>query len=103
MADTDGNNTSILPLIETPSAEGKRSKSWGRGSYGANAYGGASSDTPKQRTRAALSVNRDDSDPVLNAIKHGGAKTQDGNGQTRTVNATPYPTARGMRDRSGDK
>ena len=102
MAD-DSNDTSILPLVETPSAESKRSKSWGRGSYGSNAAANASSDVPGQRTRAALTVNHDDTDSTLNAIRKGGAKTQDGNGQTRTVDATPYPTAHGMRNRRGDK
>jgi hypothetical protein len=100
----DSNDTSILPLIETPSAESKRSKSWGRGALGANAYGGASSDMPGQRSRAALTVNHDDSDPVLNAIKSGGAKTQDGNFQTRPYSADQHvPTAHGMRSRSGEK
>lgn len=102
MAD-DNADTSIAPLIETPSAENKRSKSWGRGSFGANAYDGGSSDVPGQRTRAALTVNNDDGDAVLNAIKSGGAKSQDGNGQTRDVDPTPYPTAHGMRNRSGEK
>ena len=99
----DSNDTSIAPLIETPSAESKRSKSWGRGSYGANAYGGASSDQPGNRTRAALTVNHDDSDPVLNAIKSGGAKTQDNNSQMRPYTTDQHvPTAHGMRSRSGE-
>jgi hypothetical protein len=98
----DNNDTSILPLIETPSAEQKRATSWGRGSYGANAFGGASSDTPGKRTRAALTVNHDDDDPVLNTIKQTGSKVA--NGQTREyTKEQKVPTTHGMRNRSGEQ
>lgn len=55
-------------------AQGKRDydSQWGRTGYGANAFGGASSDTPGKRTRAALTANNDDTDPVLNAVKDRG-------------------------------
>lgn len=98
----DNNQTSILPLVETPSAEQKRTTSWGRTSYGANAFGGASSDTPGKRTRAKLTVNHDDTDPVLAAIRKDGAKIP--NDQTRPfTNEQKVPTAHGMRNRSGEK
>jgi hypothetical protein len=97
------NDTSILPLVETPSAEAKRASSWGRGVYGTNAYPGAASDLPGKRTRAPLSVNNDGGDAVLNAIKSGGAKSQDGNGQTRPYTSDQHvPTAHGMRNRRGE-
>lgn len=39
--------------------------------YGKNGDCSQSSDTPGKRTRAALTVNNDDSDAALNAIKSG--------------------------------
>lgn len=70
-ADT-GTPVSIPPTKRPP--EYDKDFTWGRQGYGANAYGGASSDTPGKRTRADMSVNNDDSDPVLAALRlHGSA------------------------------
>lgn len=63
-----------------------------RSGYGQNAYGGASSDTPKERTRAGLTVNRDGDDPVLETIKaHGSAAMRGGppGDSVETVRGTP--------------
>lgn len=70
-ADT-GTPVSIAPTKRPPDYE--KDFSWGRQGYGSNAYGGASSDTPGKRTRADMTVNNDDSDPVLSALRlHGSA------------------------------
>ena len=37
--------------------------------FGQNGFAGASSDLPGERTRAGLTVNNDDTDPVLDAVK----------------------------------
>jgi len=60
-------------------------------SFGQNGFAGSSSDVPGQRTRAALSVNSDDSDPVLARIKREGAKRKD------VVPAQPIKPAMGMK------
>ncbi len=91
---------------------------FGRQSYGSNAYGGASSDTPGNRTRASISVNGDDTDPVLRAIRLGGTAAKRGaaeltgddvrdvkavtSSEVRTVDAKPFPLAHGMRSRDGE-
>jgi hypothetical protein len=92
------------PLVETKAAEQARSTSFGRTSYGANAFDGRVVNDPGQRTRAGLSVNNDDADPVLAAIRRGGAKAADGNDQTRPFTADQkVPTAFGHRSRRGDR
>jgi hypothetical protein len=90
---------------------------FGRQSYGSNAYSGASSDNPGDRTRSDLSVNNDDTDPVLGALRqHGSAAmrapevgddVEDVKGtpatQLRNITANPaVPTTFGMRNRSGE-
>jgi len=61
-------------------------------SFGQNGFGGASSDTPGQRTRSPLTVNADDSDPVLARVKTEGMKRKD------VVDGTPIKSAMGMKD-----
>lgn len=68
-ADT-GTPVSIPPTKRPPDFD--KDFTWGRQGYGGNAYGGASSDMPGKRTRADMSVNNDDSDPVLNTIRQHG-------------------------------
>lgn len=60
--------------------------------YGNNQFGGASSDTPGQRTRGPLTVNHDDTDPVLAAVKSHGAKKRD------IPDARPIPPSINMHD-----
>ena len=70
-ADT-GTPVSIPPTKQPP--DYAKDFTWGRTGYGANAFGGASSDTPGKRTRGNMSVNNDDTDPVLSALRlHGSA------------------------------
>ena len=58
------------PTAHPPGSE--KDFTFGRQSYGANAYGGPSSLTPGKKERASLTVNNDDSDAVLDAIKQHG-------------------------------
>jgi hypothetical protein len=93
--------------VTKESASDARSSSFGRESYGANAWNGRVSDDPGKRTRAALTVNNDDSDPVLAAVRQKGTANNDslaslGNKQERTVSDTPYKTAFGHRNRNDD-
>ena len=64
---------------------------FGRQSYGSNAYGGASSDTPGKRTRADMTVNNDDADPVLATLRQHGsaAMTSDPAGDSVNVGGMP--------------
>lgn len=89
-ADT-GTPVSIPPKSRPP--EYDKDFTWGRSGYGANAYGGASSDTPGKRTRADMSVNNDDGDPVLNTIRQHGtaAMTADPTGDRVDVGGMPAP------------
>lgn len=63
-------NKTPAPTQHPPGTE--KDFTFGRQSYGANAYGGPSSLTPGKKERASLTVNNDDSDPVLDAIKQHG-------------------------------
>jgi len=60
-------------------------------SFGQNGFGGASSDTPGQRTRSPLTVNNDNSDAVLARVKAEGMKRKD------VVDRTPIKSAMGMK------
>jgi len=60
-------------------------------SFGQNGYAGSSSDVGGQRTRSPLTVNHDDSDPVLARIRRDGAKRED------DVPAQPIKPAMGMK------
>jgi hypothetical protein len=73
------------------SKEFEKDYTWGRSGYGANAFSGASSDTPNHRTRAALTVNDDDGDEVLNTIKNRGLARDPsiGDGTDRTFPMAP--------------
>jgi hypothetical protein len=57
--------------------------------YGANQFGSVSSDVPGQRTRAALTVNNDDSDPVLAGIRERGAKSSENYSNAQSLPITP--------------
>jgi hypothetical protein len=76
---------------EKASKELRKDYEWGRSGYGANAFGGASSDTPGKRTRAALTVNNDDGDEALNTIKNRGLARDPGvgDGTDRTFPMAP--------------
>jgi hypothetical protein len=64
--------TTPAPTQRPPGSE--KDFTFGRQSYGANAYGGPSSLTPGHKERASITVNNDDSDATLSAIKqHGSA------------------------------
>lgn len=58
------------PTQRPPGSE--KDFTFGRQSYGANAYGGPSSLTPGHKERASLTVNNDGDDPVMEAIKQHG-------------------------------
>ena len=90
------------PIKPAKTPEQERSTSWGRENYGANAFDGRAVNDPGQRTRAALTVNNDDTDEVLAAIRKDGHKIP--NDQTRPFDtAQKVPTAFGNRSRSRDK
>jgi hypothetical protein len=88
-----------------------------KANYGANGYGGASSDTPSERTRAALTVNNDDTDPVLAAVRGYGTAAmrapevgddiEDVKGtpatQIRAIGDGNVATKEGMRSRTANK
>jgi hypothetical protein len=63
-------NKTPAPTQRPPGSE--KDFTFGRQSYGANAYGGPSSLAPGHKERASLTVNNDDSDAVLDAIKQHG-------------------------------
>lgn len=71
---------------------------FGRSGYGANAYGGASSDNPGKRTRADMTVNNDDTDPVLNTVRQHGsaAMTSDPAGDSVNVGGMPASQLRSI-------
>jgi len=90
------------PTKAVKSPEQTRSTSWGRESYGANGYNGRSDNDPGQRTRSDLTVNNDDTDPVLAAIRRDGHKIP--NDQTRPMDTKQHvPTAWGNRNRNSEK
>jgi hypothetical protein len=80
-------------LQPTP-APTQRSTSWGRENYGSNGYAGKVSDNPGQRTRAGLTVNHDDSDPVLAEVRAKGTARVDSEitGQLRSIADRNVPT-----------
>lgn len=84
-----GTPVSIPPTQRPP--EYDKDFTWGRSGYGSNAYGGASSDLPGKRTRAEMSVNNDDTDPVLRQLRLTGSASMraDVGDNVESVKGTP--------------
>lgn len=91
-------NKTPAPVKPAPTPDELRSTAWGRGSYGANGWGGASSVQPGEKVQSALKVNAP-VDAVLDNVIRGSESGGD-DWQTRKVDPTPYPTTRGMAKRS---
>jgi hypothetical protein len=92
----------------------KRDRSLGRTSYGANAYGGASSIAPGAKTSSPLAdqlkakaAESDGGDLLQRIIERGTARgtaadVELQSPQTRDVSKEPYPAAHGQRSRTAD-
>ena len=79
----------------------------GGSQYGQNQFGGRSSTSPGEMVRSPLATSIKDasergSDAVLDSIIEKGTADAAAD-QLRKVDPTPYPTAHGMRNRSGEK
>lgn len=110
-----GTPVNVAPTQRPP--EFAKDYTFGRQGYGSNAYGGASSDTPGKRTRADMTVNNDDSDPVLGALRQYGSaamRSPEVGDDVEDVRGTPatqlrpmtnkpgVPVTFGMRNRNGE-
>ncbi len=100
---TGTENKTPAPVKPAPTPDELRSTAWGRGSYGANGWGGASSVQPGETVSAKLKVNAPVDAVLDNVIRGSGKRKPSDIGgddwQTRTVDPTPYPTTRGMAKR----
>jgi hypothetical protein len=74
--------------------------------YGQNNFAGRSSLNPGEQLlspmAASLKAAQDDGEGVLDTVIARGAKSAEGNFETRPEPVTPYPPAHGMRNRSGE-
>jgi hypothetical protein len=91
-----GTPVSVAPTKRPPDFD--KDFTYGRQSYGANAYGGASSLPPGGKERASLTVNNDDDDEVLNAIKQKGSAAMSVSPTGDAVTATEGVTGSQLRD-----
>lgn len=105
---TAGPNKTPAPLRAPPATPDlARSQSMGRESYGANAYGGASSIEPGTTvTQTGIDIRPPDGDAALDLVKkHGtvlGGKDPAESWQDRDESQQGYPAAHGMRNRQAN-
>lgn len=93
-------NKTPSPTKPAPTPDELRSTAWGRGSYGANGWGGGSSVMPGEKVQSALKVNAP-VDAVLDNVIRGSESGSD-DWQTRQVDPNPYPTTPGLAKRGPD-
>jgi hypothetical protein len=75
---------------------------WSRKNYGANAYGGASSDMPGKRTISPLAADLESGDAVLAAVRANGVQKDDSGFQVRAESDKVLPTTFGCKPSTPD-
>jgi len=94
------------PTRPAPTPDEMRSTSWGRGSYGANGWGGASSLEPGATTKLNALTAQPDPDPALALLQQRGLNTKDEdnalNTQIRDIGDNNVPVHSAFAKRGAD-
>jgi hypothetical protein len=100
---TGAENKTPAPLKPAPTPDELRSTSWGRGSYGANGWGGPSSVQPGETVSAKLKVNAPVDAVLDNVIKGSGIEADDWQARNAAyADPKPLPSVYGQEKRGAD-